>query len=106
MKRRRTSGFLVMEMVVALLMITALVTAVVMALAHQRRAERQLQTRRADYRQAEAAADALAAGQPAPAGAQVEWLPDASPVSDRAWARITMGSARLVTLAPHGGGGR
>ena len=102
---RRRRAFLLMDSVFGLVLITVLLTTLIIAVAQQRKGERVLSQRREAYRHAEAAADALAAGQPVPPDVRVEWLADPAAVPGHAWARLTAGQASLITLAPHAPGG-
>jgi hypothetical protein len=96
-------AFLMMDTLLGLAVVTVLLTALLIAVAHQRKGERLLQQHRAEFRHAEDAANALLAGQPLPEGARLEVLPapDGSAVpAGRAWVRLTLGKASLVALAP------
>jgi hypothetical protein len=99
----RRRAFLMMDTLLGLTVVSVLLTALVIAVAHQRKGERLLQQHRAEFRHAEDAANALLAGQPLPQDARLEALPapegSAVPVG-RAWVRLTLGKASLVALAP------
>jgi hypothetical protein len=103
-KRR---GFILMDTLFAILLTGAMVSMLVVAVVKQGHAERTLQRRRAAYRAVEDAADDLLAGEPLPAEARLEWLPDApAQAPGYRWARVTDAGATLVVLAPeHAGGG-
>jgi hypothetical protein len=90
---------MLMDALFAILLVTILLTALIIATAHQRKATRALDDRRAAYRLAEDAANALLARQPLPASATVSYLPDPAPAG-HAWARVSVPSASLITHAP------
>lgn len=92
-----------MDALLALTVVTILLTGLLIAVAHQRKVERVLQGQRSAYHHLEDAANALLSGQPLPAGARLEALPapeGATTPAGRTWTRITVGRASLVTLAP------
>jgi Tfp pilus assembly protein PilW len=108
MKRRgHPRGIFLMDLMIALVMATALLMAMTVAVSALTRDERQMADTRAAARRLEMALAALQSGRAADAGVTIQRLP-ADPVGGEVWVRVSLPAPRdgtgqsLVGLVPSG----